>query len=265
MIKDFLDKNFDDYDRKARLTPALLVGLPIVLTAASLFPEKFWSWGGVVGILVWCGLLRLIANIARDMGKATEHKLYDDWGGKPTTRMLRHSKAENKVLLARLHGKLFELTGQQLPSSDEEVADPDMADQTYDACVRSLVSKTRDQKKFSLLYKENCNYGFRRNLFGMKPLGITTALIGALFLIAQCVFSIGLPKAFSAWQNSGLLPSQGNLQFSNCPPLTLICLIVDLFLLVAWFLWIKSDWVRSAADVYAFRLLESSENLTQFD
>ncbi|MBD2598193.1 hypothetical protein H6G74_28280 [Nostoc spongiaeforme FACHB-130] len=261
MLIDFIEKNFDDYNRKARLTPALFAGMPIALIALTLFPDKVWSWGGVISLLAWFGVLRLLAQLARDMGKAKEDELYTAWGGKPTTCLLRHRNAQNKVELARWHSKLHDLTGQPLPSQSEELADPHLADQAYDTCVRFLIAKTRDHSKFSLLYEENCNYGFRRNLLGVRPLGIITSSFGALFLGTQCAFSIGLFGIFTEWQAGRPILIQKSLHFSNCPPMTLVYLSIDLILLIAWLLWINSSWVKSAADVYAARLFESCENL----
>lgn len=261
MVIDFIEKNFDDYNRKARLAPALLVSLPIALTVIAFFPNHFWSWGGVASLLAWFGILKLLAQLARDMGKAKEEELYAAWGGKPTTYFLRHRTTRNKINLARQHRKLNELTGQPIPNETEELANPDLADQIYDTCTQFLLSKTRDHSKFFLLYEENCNYGFRRNLLGMKFLGIITSSVGVFFIGAQCISRIGLLNIFSAWQVNSLIQAGTILQFSNCPPLSVACLLVNFFLLIAWLLWINSGWVKMAADAYAVRLLESCENL----
>ncbi|MGP1385920.1 MAG: hypothetical protein ACTS2F_20340 [Thainema sp.] len=262
MVIDFIEKNFDDYNRKARLAPALLVSLPIALTIIAFFPNHVWSWGGVVSLLAWFGILKLLAQLARDMGKAKEEELYTVWGGKPTTSFLRYRNTRNKINLARQHRKLFALTKQPMPNESEELANPDLADQIYDTCTQFLLSKTRDHSKFFLIYEENCNYGFRRNLLGMKSLGIITSSIGVFFIGAQCVYKIELLSIFATWQIDSLVQAGANLQFSNCPPLSIACLLVSFFLLITWLLWINSDWVKIAADAYAIRLLESSENLS---
>ena len=70
------------------------------------------------------------------------------------------------------HKKLSELlNGTAIPTPQDEKRDPERADQVYDACVSCLIERTRDKTRFRLLFEENCNYGFRRNLWGMKPLG----------------------------------------------------------------------------------------------
>lgn len=261
MVIDFIEKNFDDYNRKARLAPALLVSLPIALIVIAFFPDNVWSWGGVVSLLAWFGILKLLAQLARDMGKAKENELYNAWDGKPTTYFLRHRTTPNKVNLAHQHSKLNELTGQSMPNESEELANPDLADQIYDTCTQFLLAKTRDHNKFFLIYEENCNYGFRRNLLGMKPLGIVTSSIGVIFIGVQCISKIGLFNMFTNWRIDSLTQTGMNLQFSSCPPLSLVCLLVSFFLLITWLIWINSSWVKGAADAYAIRLLESCENL----
>jgi hypothetical protein len=261
MVMDFIEKNFDDYNRKARLTPALLVGLPIVLIATALFPDQFWSWGGVVSLLAWFGVLKLLAQLARHTGKKIEDDLYKSWGGKPTTCLLQHRTAKNKVELARQHSKLSELTGQAIPNYEEELANPDLADQIYETCVKFLISKTRDHSKFFLVYEENCNYGFRRNLLGLKPFGIIASSIGILSLGAQYAFAVGLPDKLTSFQLSNSAQIIMSLKFANYPPLAIVCLLMNTFLLIAWLFWINPDWVKDAADSYAIRLLESCENL----
>jgi hypothetical protein len=261
MVIDFIEKNFDDYNRKARLSPALLVSLPFALTALSFFPDDVWSWGGLLGLLSWFGLLKLLAQLARDMGKIKEEELYSAWNGKPTTYFLQHRTAKNKVNLARQHNKLNQLTGQSLPSEQEELADPDLADQIYDTCVQFLLAKTRDHSKFSLIYEENCNYGFRRNLLGMKPLGITISCSGIVILGLQYLSNVQWHQLFENWKAGGLSQFITHLQLPPYPPLSLACLLFNIFLIVAWSFWINPDWVKRTAEAYAIRLLEASEGL----
>src|SRR5690606_32180890 len=56
------------------------------------------------------------------------------------------------------------------------------ADDIYSAWTKFVIGKTRDVSQFPLLFKENMAYGFRRNLWGMKPYAI--ALIVVLMLLA---------------------------------------------------------------------------------
>ena len=88
---DVLNSLFDPYDRKARLAPALLCGLPLFVSVVLLIPEVGAIWAAVGGLALYCGGATFLAQVGRDRGKALEPKLYATWGGKPSVAMLRHS------------------------------------------------------------------------------------------------------------------------------------------------------------------------------
>lgn len=233
----------DAYTRRARLWPALLVALPLGLATLAWFPEGLAGWGTLWGLVAWSGGTALLAQVGRDKGKVKESRLVENWGGMPTTRMLRHRHAANKVILARYHKKLQELLPDtKIPTPAEEQADPAGADEIYKNCTAFLRAKSRDRKRFALVFEENCNYGFRRNLWGMKPLGITTALAGIVavaFYFVVNYFGKGVAV----------------------PPRALMCGVGNLLLLLGWVLWFTPDWVKIPAEAYAERLLEASEEL----
>lgn len=231
----------DTYTCRARLFPALLVALPLSLATLAWFPSGPTGWETLWGLIVWSGGTALIAQIGRDWGKNKEAKLFKLWGGKPTTRLLRHRDAPNKITLKRRHSTLQRLLpALKFPTLDEEQAAPKRADEVYDAVVTFLREKTRDREKFHLIFEENCNYGFRRNLWGMKSLGITTAVIGVLAVVIDIFVN-------------GVL----------IPPLAVMSGSVSLLFLLGWGLLITPKWVKTTGEAYAERLLESSEALAE--
>jgi hypothetical protein len=262
VVIDFIEKNFDDYNRQARLAPALLVSLPIVLCLVSLFPDKILSLAGLTGLVPWFGILGILAQIARNNGKATEEGLYKEWGGKPTTFLLRHSSSQNEIQLARWHKNLHQLTGEIIPNKSEELLNPSRADNIYDACVKVLIEKTRDRSKFPLIYEGIRSYGFLRNLFGMKFAGIIGSFLGVICIGIQCIFIVDLSSTTRGQYGNDLMQVFMSLKYSNIPPQTLTCLLINIFLLITWLLWVNSNAVKNAADAYAARLLGSSENLS---
>ena len=52
---DALNSLLDPYDRKARVAPALLCGLPLFVSMALLIPEIGTIWATVGGLLLYCG------------------------------------------------------------------------------------------------------------------------------------------------------------------------------------------------------------------
>lgn len=243
MVQSLIDQNFDTYTRRARLSPALIIVLPIALVVVMFFPSELTLLGILVSLLVGCGGATLLAQIGRDTGKQKEASLFSQWAGKPTTRILRHRHTTNASMLAMRHSKLQALLPTlQLPTATAEAAAPDQADEIYEACTTFLRNKTRDKEKFNLVFEENCNYGFRRNLWGLKPIGITLSLVGlaasgAVLMLNLLVWKTPIPLSAIA------------------------CGIGSLVLLALWATVFTPNWVKIAADAYAERLLEACEHL----
>jgi hypothetical protein len=145
MVQSLIEQNFDAYTRRARLSPALIVVLPVASVALMLFPNKLTLLGILVSLLVGFGGAALLAQVGRDMGKQKEQSLFAIWeGGKPTTRILRHSTAPNVKVLALRHSKLQTLLPNlHLPTAAEEIVSADQADETYEACATFLHNKRK--------------------------------------------------------------------------------------------------------------------------
>jgi len=244
MIQSWIESNLDAYTIRARLRPALIVVLPVALVVLIFFPNDLTTLGLIVSVIVACGGTSLLSQIGRNRGKSKENFLYAQWeGGKPTTRILRHSTSTNSIILEQRHNKLKELfPSLKIPNISEEATLPEEADQVYDACIKLLIGKTRDKDKFPLVFEENCNYGFCRNLWGMKPLGITTSIIGLLV-------------------SMGLIATNFYILKSTIPSFAIICSLLSFLLLFLWIFLFTPSWVKVAADAYAERLLESCEIL----
>ena len=170
---------------------------------------------------------------------SSEALLFQIWGGKPSTRMLRHRDAFDKAALIYRHRQLERLIpGLKLPNLEEEKANSLEADQVYDRCIEFLRVRTRDKKRFPLVFEENCNYGFRRNLWGMRRFGIVISSLsfGAIgIVIALNYFNKALPPL----------------------PMEISCGSISLSLLLGWIIVFTPKWVRVPAEAYAQRLLES--------
>jgi hypothetical protein len=105
-----------------------------------------------------------------------------------------------------------------------------------------LISRTRGHAEFPLIFVENCHYGFRRNLLGLRPWGMRIAAASAVAAALGLVLAV-----------------------VNVIDLSAILLIgVVAVSLVAFVLWqhvVTSAWVKRAAEAYAERLLEATETL----
>jgi hypothetical protein len=229
----------DKYDRNARLKPALTAALPAAWTVMAWSPGNALGWGGLWGLIVGAGGTFLLAQMARDRGKRKERALFDRFGGRPSERMLSYAAANNTVQLAQRHEKLSRLMpGVSIPTEEDEVRDPYAAQQIYGACVAFLISRTRDDR---LLFQENMNYGFRRNLWGLKPIGIVVAG-GAAAVLGLRLF----------------------MEFSTHSPVAALLVsfeALNLGMIGAWLFWFIPSWVMIPSRAYAERLMEALDRM----
>src|SRR6266851_8468034 len=224
---------FDHYSLRARLQPALLTLLPAALgVIAWTGPSRPWM-SALWTLFGTAGGTYFLAILARNQGKQLEPGLWRSWGGTPTTLLLRHSGPANPVMRERWHKYLSKLVDKSFPTSQEETTNPTGADQLYEAGVKLLINKTRDTKKYPLVYKENVLYGFCRNLYAMRRLGIFVSVVGVITTIAAGVyfFQGGSPQIVP-W----------------------ICTAANVIFSICWLSKINSAWVKVPAFAYAERL-----------
>jgi hypothetical protein len=233
---------FDEYNRNARLKPAFIVTIPVALVCIALGMKTSILATVLVTPLTSLGLTALIAQFTRDAGKKKELGLFQRWGGKPTTVKLRHTNASlNGYTRARYHEKLQKLMGKRMPSPDDEAKDSVRSDQIYETAGDFLREKTRDTQKYRLLFEELMNYGFRRNLWALKPVGVLISCIATALITAVVIFNAGSSAILDpmAWTTMGL----------------------NWLVLIWWLFRITPDWVHQSANEYATRLLAALDDL----
>ena len=236
-----LDLVKDKYDREARLAPALLVLLPPVLLVLVWFPAVRSPAAGLLTLLIAFGILVFLTQVGRDRGKRIEPELFEACGGKPSIALLRHRDGRLSGLQRqRYHDYLAQAVGVPAPTSADEAADPSKADEWYELAAAWLMARSRDTKKFGLLFQENVNYGFRRNLYALKR---PAQVIGLLAIMASL--------AYGGWryQTVGEVPGAE----------VVAAVILVLGYLVFFTVWVTGDWVRIPSEGYARRLLECCE------
>ena len=228
---------FDQYTFKARLLPTYLVLLPLVIFFFAIFPQYQSILSILGGIFVSFGFTALPAQVGRDVGKQLEPELFVQWGGVPTDLMLSHVRTKfEKTSLDRYHKKLqLLIMDLKIPTEHEERLNPDATLQIYASCIKYLRENTRDKNKFGLIFSENVNYGFRRNLWAMKSAGIFTSSVGTVGCAAALAYGIIINQSF--------LPGP------------LVGGLVCSMLLIFWIFRITPGWIRIAAEAYAERLI----------
>ena len=247
-MMDMLNSLFDPYDRKARLAPALLCALPLFVSLLLLVPEVGTLWGAVGGLVLYCGGAKLLTQVGRDRGKVQEPALYASWGGKPSVAMLRHSDTRLNAPTKNRYRNFLQraVPGLALASPEEERTDPEGADNGYESANAWLLAQTRDRDRFGLLFAENINYGFRRNVWAVKPWAFRLEAI-ALVVVAFVASESGTGEL--------------SIQFPAFAP-ELWASLAFILVHASFFAFkIRSTWVRLAADAYARQLLAACDAL----
>lgn len=234
-----LQKLVDPYERRARLYPGLICISPLVMTGVVLCPDACNKLSALVAILVSIGVLQLVSGLARDRGKKIEKMLFESWGGMPSVSIFRFSdQVLNQAMKVRYHNELSQKTGIQGPTAEAEQEDLMAADMIYLSWSDYLRSTARDSGRYGLLLEENTNYGFRRNLLGVKPFFLI-ALVVALGGVSVDTYLKGSTVVFEVER--------------------VVVFFVELLLLWVAVGVINRDWVKVPAVEYAKRLLETLE------
>lgn len=234
-----ITKHLDTYSIQARLYPALLTLLPIFITLIALLPSIENRVSQLLPLLISCGVLFFFTHVVRKRGRSIESSLFKEWGGMPSNILLRHSDNSLDInTKLRFKEKLSTLTDINFPSEAMELNNPGDADNAYSSAGRWLRSNTRDINQFGILHKENIGYGFRRNLYGAKPLGVTIS-------IASIIASLLSPFLVCSISNTAAsLPA-----------------FFAFLSLILWVFVVKNEWVKDAAMSYANQLLSSLDTI----
>lgn len=235
---------FDTYSRQARLQPALLVLFPLFVTIAIWVPALYQVAAGLSGLAVACGAVAYLAHLSRARGRKVQSCLYAKWGGTPTTVWLSYGdRSLDAQTKARYHAFLEKhIDGWTAPTLEEEARDLQAAKIAYDSAVRWLRENTRDRKRYGLIFKENISYGFRRNLYGLKSVGLSLGLL--------CIVGNGSALYYTICVASAAIKPEG-----------LASLVLNLAVVMCWIAVVRESWVKDGADGYARALLAACDQI----
>lgn len=244
----FLALIFNPYDRVARLQPALLAALPILVSIVLLTPAFGSIWAAIGGLLLYCGATTAVIQIGRDRGRRLELDLFESWGGKPSAAMLRHSDTRLPATTKERYRKFLtsSIPGLKLASEEDEQRCPEWAEDGYESATAWLLAQTRDRKRFELLFRENVNYGFRRNIWAFKRWAFVAGCI-TIAAIAALHSNTWTGELTSTAQSVGLGVWASFV-------LTLTHMLFFGFM-------VQKKWLRLAAEAYAKELLAACDKL----
>ena len=245
---EWLKPVLDPYERKAQLKPGLFCGVPLATSVVLLIPELGAIWGSIGAVVVYCGGSLWLIQTVRDRGKSLEARLYRSWGCKPSVGMLRHhdnrldgtTKARYRRFLCGA------VPGLVLLSPEDERNEPEEADARLESANRWLLAQTTDHARFALLFTENVNYGYRRNLLGMKRIALGLDAVALVLVIGVGV---------ACW--TGHVAST----IQSLEPEWWASLAIAAVHTLVFIGYIRADWVRATAETFAGQLLAACDSL----
>jgi hypothetical protein len=237
------DAIFDRYSIMARQRPALLMLFPALVGAVVMLPSLQSWWATLLAVTGTCGVSMALTEFAQGKGKSLEPRLISLWDKLPSVAMLRHrdsrldnhTKCRYKVFLAaNVPGLIF-------PDAAAEAVSPAIADDAYQSATNWSLARTRDKRIFGLLFEKNISYGFRRNMLGLRLLGVGVSLIALAGTIIAAIHETIIGRQID-----------GTLVFGA---------FVALAALLFWTMVVKPSWVEIAATAYARELLAACDSL----
>jgi hypothetical protein len=182
----------DRYERKARLLPGLLLAAAPALTAGAVLQE-FTAWytaaSSAVGVEFLVAII--LGQLARARGRRAEDAMWKAWGGPPSTRWLRPwDQTCSDQQKTKWRGAIKRLTGQTLPASVPQGGSQDDVDRQITDATRQLRYALRGKAEAAILATHNEDYGFARNLCGVRWYWVILSL--ACFVSCSVAFAFGL-------------------------------------------------------------------------
>lgn len=233
---------FDTYNLRARLCVSIFYAAPFIFDIICLTHKAFSITEGIVLSAVCVTVCQALLGIHRapingQPIKNTAAELLS-----PSSTLPAGTRARYYRKLASFEPEFQPLLDYIAPSScDAEGQSVDIGKLCTDV-ISWLRAKTRNPELFRLVYEENINYGFARNMLHLKPIGIRANLLSVvlfgIYLISVCdVFT---------WGEHGLY----------C-----LCLMVHLISMLYLHCCINASSVDAATTRYARALLETIDIL----
>jgi hypothetical protein len=180
----------DRYTVTARFLPAAVIATPLALAVFTWAPFEMGLTKGAAAVFVMTALAYVLSHPTREAGRKLEERLWPSWGGAPSITFLRHRDPTiDPITKARFYNALMALKAvPSLPTLEAELLEPTAADHAYAAVSTWLRGQTRDRKAFPLVFEENVNYGYQRNLLACRVCGLAACGVGLLSAIIAFYF-----------------------------------------------------------------------------
>ncbi|UTP74284.1 hypothetical protein NFD60_09125 [Staphylococcus epidermidis] len=189
-MKEFLMIFFNKYELKAIIAPGMISIMSFFTTLIIYFPDSLNLGSSLIVIILLIFYIYLFSIIARENGKMVEKKVvfsiikclshYTNF-----KIFRRHFKYKNQRKISLFLQENIPCI--ELPSyEDARDKKENYFDDEYDSAIDWLLKNTREDY---MTAQHNMEYGFYRNLLGIKYIGIIIVLISIVFSIVVFILS----------------------------------------------------------------------------
>jgi len=189
---DDLKFPIDSYEMKARTLPALIISIPLLITLWSCYKAEFTALSEIFKGVLSLAIIYALSIFMRALGKRIEEKLWESWGGAPSTQIVSW---RNRTIGDDLKALYLQAVRDKLklptPTKEEEEADPEQAANLIKQAFKRIQGVIRQKDKDGLWSIANADYGFARNLLGSRFLWllVSAAMTGISVFNVYCQFS----------------------------------------------------------------------------
>lgn len=225
------------YERTTQLVPAIAVLAPVTILVLVVFRTDDVAnlTRSVVGVLAAAGFHLLAMRLVRDRGNKIQDRLWASWGGSTTVQRLQWA-TQPQSRVERLHRRIAQMTGVELPDAKSEIADPSAAEEIYTEAVARLREMTRDHDRYPRVWSELKQYGAARNMYGAKPAALIIAAVVVALSAAMTTASV-----LALWNVSWYMPALAG--------------VLAVAISGAWLFVVTPSYVRIASERYSDALL----------
>jgi len=171
-------KLYDDYDFETLTVPAIVIGFPIAIALAILgFSLSSVLGFSILGVQALAFMLVPVRALIRSQGKRIESIIFEK--GLPTSDLLKAEKANKSKIRQERRETVSRLSGVSLAAYSKAHYDREYEREIIDKAVSLLREKMRG-REFNLLRRELKSYGYWRNMYAIRPVGIASSAISLL-------------------------------------------------------------------------------------
>ena len=231
-----MNELFGKYNLRARLSPSIILISPILLNMYLFFEIVREIATTVIITITSSAIINLLVLISRYKGSEKIKKVLKD---KKVFAQEMLSPLDTRID-ASTKKRYYKFLNENIKdlNLNYEIKDSQIIFIKCNTAVKWLKEYTRDEEKFPLVFEENINTGFCRNLYGLKNMGLFICL--ALITI----------KGLYVYSYSSIESVSVNIVLAS---------MVDVIYIILWTVFINKKFVQKTYEKYAIALLKSCD------